>query len=91
MKARVIKTGEIIEVRLLYPVTYFGLDCNGKIMDEYSEDELEFIPNPNIPKMVPLDKVCEILKKFKCQKYPSGDVKDLVNDYVIEQLRKEFE
>lgn len=91
MKARVIKTGEIIEVLLLYPVTYFGLDCNGKITKEYDEDELEFIPNPNIPKMVSLDKVCEFLKKFKCQKYPSGDVTDLVNDYVIEQLRKEFE
>jgi hypothetical protein len=45
MKARIVKTGEIIEVKCLYPITYSRLDCNGKIMEEYDEDELEFITN----------------------------------------------
>ena len=45
MKARVVKTGEIIEVKCLYPITYSRLDCNGRIMEEYDEDELEFITN----------------------------------------------
>jgi len=43
MKARVIETGEIIDVVSLYSVTYSRLDCNGKIVEEYDEDELEFI------------------------------------------------
>ena len=43
MKARVIETGEIIDVVSLYPVTYSRLDCNGKIFEEYDGDELEFI------------------------------------------------
>ena len=42
MKAKVIETGEIIDVQCLYPVTYSRLDCNGKIIEEYDEDELEF-------------------------------------------------
>ena len=59
MKAKVIETGEIINVQCLYSPIYSQLDCNGKIIEEYNEDELEFIPNPNKPKMVRLDKVCE--------------------------------
>ena len=42
MKAKVIETGEIIDVKCLYPVTYSRLDGNGKIIEEYDEDELEF-------------------------------------------------
>lgn len=42
MKAKVKETGEIINVQCLYPVTYSRLDCNGKIIEEYDEDELEF-------------------------------------------------
>lgn len=49
MKARVIETGEIIDVVSLYPVTYSRLDCNGKIFEEYDEDELEFINTVNKP------------------------------------------
>ena len=41
MKARVIETGEIIEVKSLYSPIYSRLDCNGKIVSEYDEDELE--------------------------------------------------
>ena len=47
MKARVIETGEIIDVVSLYSVTYSRLDCNGKIFEEYDEDELEFINTVN--------------------------------------------
>lgn len=43
MKARIKETGEIIEVKSLYSVTYSRLDCNGKIAEEYDEDELEFL------------------------------------------------
>ena len=43
MKARVIETGEIIEVKSLYTPVWSRLDCNGKICEEYYEDELEFI------------------------------------------------
>ena len=49
MKARVIETGEIIDVVSLYSVTYSRLDCNGKIFEEYDEDELEFINDVNKP------------------------------------------
>ena len=43
MKAKVIETGEIIDVKFLRPVIYSRLDCNGKIIEEYNEDELEII------------------------------------------------
>ena len=43
MKVKVKETGEIIDVKRLYPVTYSRLDCNNKIAEEYYEDELEFI------------------------------------------------
>lgn len=92
MKARVIETGEIIEVQSLYPVTYSRLDCNGKIIEEYDEDELEFIPNPNRPKMVSLDKVCEFLKTYEQDTYDGiGYIPGIINDQTIEDLRKEFE
>lgn len=67
MKARVKETGEIIEVQSLYSVTYSRLDCNGKIAEEYDEDELDF----NFDKD-PLDK--KIIYKFNGEydldKYP---------------------
>ena len=92
MKARVIETREIIEVKSLYPVTYSRLDCNGKIIEEYDEDELEFIPNPNRPKMVPLDKVCEFLKTYRQDTYDgTGYIPGIINDKTIEDLRKQFE
>jgi hypothetical protein len=43
MKVKVKETGEIIDVKRLCPVIYSRLDCNGKIAEEYDEDELEFI------------------------------------------------
>ena len=84
MKAKVIETGEIIDVKCLYPITYARLDCNGKIFEEYYEYELEFEPGH---KMVSLDKVCEWIKNNM----------DLEHDYpvnaeeFINDLRKEFE
>ena len=61
MKAKVIETGEIIEVKSLYSPIYSRLDCNGKIISEYDEDELEFIPNQNNPKMISLNDAKEWL------------------------------
>lgn len=83
MKAKIIETGEIIEVQSLYPTTYSRLDCNGKIIEEYDEDELEFEPKP---KMVSLDKICEyLLPRLEADLgyYAAGDF--------INNLRKEFE
>ena len=88
MKARVIETGEIIEVKSLYSPTYSRLDCNGKIIEEYDEDELEFEPGP---KMVSLDKVCEYLKTLKFQAYPGATPERLLDDGDIDTLRKEFD
>ena len=69
MKAKVIETGEVIDVQCLYSVRYSRLDCNGKIMEEYYEDELEILPNPNRPKMVSLDKAVEWLEDNIDDKY----------------------
>ena len=41
MKAKVKETGEIIDVKCLYSVTYSRLDCNGKIFGEYEGEEDE--------------------------------------------------
>ena len=43
MKAKIIETGEIIDVSCLYPTIYSRLDCNGKIIEEYDEDEIELM------------------------------------------------
>lgn len=91
MKARVIETGEIIEVQSLYPITYSRLDCNGKIIKEYDEDEIELIPNPNTPKMVSLNKVCEFLKTLVYQEYSGGPLVHKIDDNDLEKIRKEFE
>ena len=88
MKARVIETGEIIEVKSLYSPIYSRLDCNGKIISEYDEDELEFLSNPDKPKMVSLDKICEWVKKHYLE-YPNEDLSDTKK--FISDLRKEFE
>ena len=60
MKAKVIETGEEIDVQCLRPVIYSRLDGNGKIMEEYCEDELEF---PNRKKMVSVDRVVKWLRE----------------------------
>lgn len=85
MKAKVIETGEIIDVKCLYPITYSRLDCNGKIFEEYDEDELEFEPGP---KMVSLDKICEWIKEHINEYHNPKCVADLL---LINDLRKEFE
>lgn len=85
MKAKVIETGEIIDVHCLYPTTYSRLDANGKIFEEYDADELEFEPGP---KMVSLDKICEWVKinMYKYDTDIDNDIKAFIKD-----LRKEFE
>lgn len=88
MKARVIETGEIIDVKCLCPITYSRLDCNGKIIEEYDEEELEF---ESRTKLVSLDKVCDYLKSLTYQEYSGGPIEHMIDDDIIKQLRKEFE
>ena len=76
MKARVIETGEIIDVKYWCGATYAVFDCNSKIKEIYNEDELEFEPGP---KMVSLDKICEYFENLG------------YTNFFIEDLRKEFE
>lgn len=89
MKARVIETGEIVNVTP-YP-TWYKENGQGPDRREWDEDELEFIPNLNNPKMVSLDKVCEYLKTLKFQAYPGATPERLLDDGDIDTLRKEFE
>ncbi len=67
MKAKVIETGEIIDVKCLCCVTYSRLDCNGKIIEEYDEDELDFNFDED-----PLDDktIYKFNGKYKLAKYP---------------------
>ena len=58
MKAKVIETGEIVEVNI-YCSTYYKEKGQGPDRRGWSEDELEF---ESCPKMVSLDKVCEWIK-----------------------------
>lgn len=55
MKARVIETGEFVEVNI-YCSTYYKEVGQGPDRRGWSEDELEFEPGP---KMISLDKVCK--------------------------------
>ena len=88
MKAKVIKTGEIVDVYYHGVPSYAVLDCNHLIKELYYEDELEFEP---CSKMVSLDKVCEYLKTLKFQEYPGAPLQRLLDDSNINALRKEFE
>jgi len=84
MKAKVIETGEIVNVTP-YP-TWYKENGQGPDRREWDEDELEFMPNPNAPKMVSLDKICEYLTprlEADLGYYAAGDF--------INNLRKEFE
>ena len=84
MKAKVIETGEIVNVTP-YP-TWYKENGQGPDRREWDEDQLEFIPNPNSSKMVSLDKICEyLLPRLEADLgyYAAGDF--------INNLRKEFE
>lgn len=83
MKAKVIETGEIVEVNL-YCDPYYKEKGQGYDRRGWYEDELEFEPGP---KMVSLDKVCEWVKN-NMYIYTENDklTKAFIND-----LRKEFE
>ena len=89
MKARVIETGEIVNVTS-YP-TWYKENGQGPNRREWDEDELEFIRNTNSPKMVSLDNVCDYLKSLIYQEYPGGSIERMIDDDIIKQLRKEFE
>jgi len=75
MKAKVIETGEIVEVNL-YCDPYYKEKGQGYDRRGWYEDELEFEPGP---KMVSLDKVCKYFENL-----------GYTNTF-IEDLRKEFE
>lgn len=62
MKAKVIETGEIVNV-LPYP-TIYQEKGQGPDRREWYEDDLEFEPGP---KRVSLDKVCEWIKDTFCE------------------------
>lgn len=59
MKAKVIETGEIVNVTP-YP-TWYKENGQGPDRREWDEDELEFIQNPNSPKMISLNNAKEWL------------------------------
>ena len=67
MKAKVKETGEIIDVKCLSSITYSRLDCNGKIIEEYDEEELDFDFDKD-----PLDAktIYEFKGEYKLAKYP---------------------
>ncbi len=99
MKAKVIETGEIVNV-LPYP-TIYQEKGQGPDRREWYEDELEFEPSP---KRVKLDKVCNFLiDNLKCSvdfdEYGNGTIDEsnwcsekynTISEF-IEGLRKEFE
>lgn len=85
MKAKVIETGKIVDVKYWGSPSYAVFDCNSKIKEIYDEDELEFEPGP---KMVSLDKICEWLKEHINEYHNPKCIADLL---LINDLRKEFE
>ena len=87
MKAKVIETGEIVEVNL-YCDPYYKEKGQGYDRRGWYEDELEFEPGP---KMVSLNKVCKFLKTLVYQEYPGGPLEHKIDDNDLEKLRKEFE
>lgn len=86
MKAKVIETGETIEVQCLYPTTYSRLDGNGKIIEEYYEDELEFPPRP---KMISLDKAVEWLESVNLDYYQIRE--GVFSTELVDDFRKAME
>lgn len=83
MKARVIETGEIIDVTAnYYPTIYKEMRQRGR---EFYEEDLEFLDKPK--KMVSLDRVCDWLK----EKYNDYANNELGVEYLINDLRGEFE
>lgn len=83
MKAKVIETGEIVNVTP-YP-TIYQEKGQGPDRREWYEDELEFEPGH---KIVSLDKVCEYLKGLTYQEYPGGPMERMISDEFIEGLKK---
>ena len=71
MKAKVIETGEIVNVTP-YP-TWYKENGQGPDRREWDEDELELIQNQNSPKMISLDNAKEWLIDHAYD-YPYGDI-----------------
>lgn len=90
MKARVIETGEIIDVVSLYSVTYSRLDCNGKIFEEYDEDELEFI-NTNTNNEEPVKYAEQLVEMCKNSLEICKNNSTLFSDEDLKLQEKELE
>ena len=84
MKAKVIETGEIVNVSYYGCPTYAVFDCNNRIKELYDADELEFEPGP---KMVSMDKVCNYLRSLTYQEYPGGPTERMISDEYIEEFK----
>lgn len=92
MKAKVIETGEVVNVTP--NPTWYKENGQGPDRREWDEDELEFIPSPNAPKMVSLNEVCEWLSKHfydECYQFRDNDGTWIDADELIEDLKKEME
>lgn len=84
MKARVIKTGEIVHI-----IPYLTLyKEKGQDPREWSEDELDFIINDNSSKIVSMNEVCNYLKSLTYQEYPGGPIERMISDEYIEEFKK---
>lgn len=82
MKAKVLDTGEIVNVTP--NPTWYKENGQGPDRREWDEDELEFIPNPNAPKMVSLNKVCEYIDEYTPIDYDcDGFIEDLKKQWRI--------
>jgi len=97
MKARVKETGEIIEVKSLYSVTYSRLDCNGKIAEEYDDDEIELLNNEKdkhwqgVRERAAIAAMQGVMKFFGSIDYDKEEIAKLAveqADALIEQLKK---
>ena len=94
MKAKVIETGEVVNVTS--NPTWYKENGQGPDRREWDEDELEFIPNPNAPKLVSLDKVCEWIEDNVDERYihfTLDGCKDPEIEYyrIIEDLKRAME
>jgi len=97
MKARVKETGEIIEVKSLYSVTYSRLDCNGKIAEEYDDDEIELLNNEkdkhwqDVRERAAIAAMQGVMKFFGSIDYDKEEIAKLAveqADALIEELKK---
>ena len=82
MKARVIETGEIIDVKRRYSDIYSRFDKNNRIAEEYYDDELELIGQPDKPKKVSVEKACRWIETHIPAYYGYASISpEIINDF----------